>query len=237
MIASVQEFMTLMLQAQRSGGGKPDALEDIRPLGELYPDLEIRCMVHYTFVYRFLPAYIHRNPRAFFGGVHGLNNDASSEASRRYLGARWNMMEHEMHLVPYGTRRAALFHAPADLELWRERVGEFPAIILQMPPPELPPAAAFVGCLLQVKTEHPETWPLDATARIFTLESCAVAGADPPEDGVLCELKQEGGRLNYGLAVPSRRDAFVSAVNSVLRMTPPPRATTLPGRGIVIAGP
>jgi hypothetical protein len=39
--------------------------EDCRPLAAFYPNASTRHSLHYAFAHRFLPYYVHQNPRAF----------------------------------------------------------------------------------------------------------------------------------------------------------------------------
>jgi hypothetical protein len=68
--------------------------EESRPLAGFYPDPEQCYSVHCTFAHRFLPKYVHENPRAFFYGRYGGSAGGSSPADcTRFIHSRWRIME------------------------------------------------------------------------------------------------------------------------------------------------
>ena len=187
--------------------------EDTRLLRDFYPDPSPRHRMHYLFVHRFLPKYIHENPLNFFR--------CDGTDPTRFVQARWAMMEKLLdpkvvHGAPAGTM---LFRRVSDIQACREEIGGHPAIIITMPTPEQPSAAFFVGAILLAPAGQPSTWSANSRARVFTLERIlSLEGEAAIRSGRLCEWTASGEHRDSGLEVEVAPPAFRTALASVLQL-------------------
>lgn len=108
-----------------------------------------------------------------------------------------------------------------DLEAWRADVRGHPGLLIKMPVPEGPGCAFFVGIVLLVSADSPQTWTTDLRARLFTLERMLhLEGDEAIKSGRFCEWVSDAGTLkhrNSGLEVPATSAAFLDAVASALQ--------------------
>jgi hypothetical protein len=199
--------------------------EDSHPLAEFYPDARVRSQLLYTFAHRFLPRYAHDNPFNF------VQHDGVDDVSR-FIQARWQMFEKTAGLQPlFGPPGQMIFRRVTDLLAWAQDVAEHPAVFIQMPTPEGPACAFFVGVVLlaplgafktadvaiNLYVHHSGPAPDEsllaplraAPCRFFTLErSVSLEGAQALQVGGFCEWTREGDHCNTGLHLPANREAF-----------------------------
>src|SRR5713101_6578141 len=149
----------------------PKIHEDIRALKEFYPDPATRNKVHRAFAHRFLPQYVQQNPYAFFNYLYG----EKPQEPTRFIQSRWSMIFEDMiGVAPKGrdeSKEGVLFRRVSDLTMTIQELAGKATALVNMPTPEGPTAAFFVGVVLSASTAKPETWPRDVEARVFTLEA------------------------------------------------------------------
>jgi hypothetical protein len=205
--------------------------EESRPLAGFYPDPEQRYRVHYTFAHRFLPQYVHENPRAFFYGRYGGSAGGSSPADcTRFIHSRWRIME---GMIAGASRPSETFRRVTDLSARFETLNGQPFAVITMPVPDRPVGAYFVAVVLLAPAADPEAWTDDTRARVITLE-CSDAG---PAVGVLCEWTESGTHANTGRLLPADRESFLAAVADYLRGAAPKPDPIGPNGGASPAAP
>jgi len=79
-----------------------------------------------------------------------------------------------------------------------------PTALIQMPMPEEPVAAFFVGVALLANDSRPESWPRDVQARVLTLEARVPEASEAGKTGIVCEWTKAGMHRNLGFAVPAQ---------------------------------
>lgn len=195
--------------------------EDCRTLREFYPDSAMRHQVHYAFVHKFLPQYLQQNPYAFFSYIFRRDLPGGAMEPTRFIHSRWTMFEEMAGLVQRENdllREGMVLRRVSDLTMLTQEVAGRPVALVQMPTPEQPVEAFFVAMALLASPAHPESWPRDVQARLFTLEAADVSEhAGEGKMGVVCEWTKELRHRNLGCGVRAERDAFVHAVTAVLR--------------------
>jgi hypothetical protein len=200
--------------------------EESRPLAGFYPDPEQRYNVHYAFAHRFLPRYVHENPRAFFYRRYGGSaaGDVPVDCTR-FIHSRWRLMEGMFAGAPIV---GETFRRITDLTARFETLNGQPVAVITMPVPDRPVGAYFVAVVLLAPAVDPEAWTEKTKARVLTLE-CTDPG---PDVGALCEW-EEGGRHAYsGRLLAVDREVFLAAVADYLKVADPtPAATFTPKPG------
>ena len=88
-----------------------------------------------------------------------------------------------------------------DVHLHRRRFGAAEGIVIEMPPPQIPPDCYFIGIVPTTK----------GRARYFTLESTLI-----PPPTMLCEWRPDGSHANFGPGPQPDIDLFVIAVSANL---------------------
>ena len=172
----------------------------------------MRHRVHYTFAHRFLPAYVWKNPSAFFRALHGGIGLEPADPTR-FLQSRWHaIFEPGFGLVsdesvdPLATDESNyVFRRVSDLSMSLHDVGGTRAALVRMPAPEKSPEAHFV-CILEYR------------ARIITLELMQEDETSHRDRGILCEWEpggEHGMHKNFGVGVASNPEVFLDAVKSV----------------------
>ncbi len=180
----------------------------------------MRHQVHYAFAHKFLPQYVQQNPYAFFSYLfrHDLPGGASEPT--RFIQSRWTMFEEMAGLTKRETdplKDGMVFRRVSELTMTTLEVAGKPAALVQMPTPEQPVEAFFVAVVLLASPAHPEEWPRDVSARVFTLE--AACSPTPPREapkGIVCEWTKTGDHRNFGIGIRADRDAFLQAVAPLL---------------------
>lgn len=99
------------------------------------------------------------------------------------------------------------------IRLHKLRVGRFPCLIIEMPPPEQPREAYFAAILLMADSKTPLHHIGVNHLRFFTLERTADAG--DPTKTVFCEWNEAGGRRSYGDGPSPTVDRFLHALSGM----------------------
>lgn len=208
--------------------------EDIRTFVELQPDPEKRMALHYAFVFRYLPELLSRNPSAFFC--------EKPEAWIRKIQVRFSVFELMAHAGSHPTLGYWLVDDPvlrvvSDLRSRSCEVAGRPAVSIEMPVPEMAPLAFFVLLVLDTpagpfgdavarvnaEVSHsgppkPEDHPLGefqaCEGLVFTLER--TSEFEVTGQAVLCSIRADGTRSNFGIPMRPKSDEFVSAVAAIL---------------------
>lgn len=199
--------------------------EECRTLAEFYPEPEARYGVHYAFAHRFLPQYVHENPRAFFYGRYGGSaaGDAPVDCTR-FIQSRWRMMEGMIA----GALPGETFRRVTDLTARFQALNGQPVAVITMPVPDRPVGAYFVAVVLLAPAGDPEIWAENTKARVITLE-CTVDG---PAVGILCEWTEGGTHANSGRLLKIDLETFLAAVAEYLQVAnPTPAAAFTPKSG------
>ncbi len=205
--------------------------EESRPLAGFYPDAEQRYSVHYTFAHRFLPQYVHENPRAFFYGRYGGSAGGSSPADcTRFIHSRWRIME---GMIAGAPSLGEPFRRVTDLSARFETLNGQPVAVITMPVPDRLVGAYFVAVVLLAPAVDPEAWTDDTRARVITLEY-SDAG---PAVGVLCEWTANGTHANTGRLLSADRESFLAAVADYLRGAVPKPDPIRPNGSALAAAP
>jgi len=188
--------------------------EQIRTFREFYPDPVRRHQTHYAFAHRFLPQYVQRNPFAFLSYVFRDIADGQSADPTRFIQSRWCMIFEDIAGSAGGVRLGmpTVFRRVSDLSMSTHHLVGRPAALIQMPKPEQPPEAFFVGVVLLADVNRPNDWPRDAQARVITLEMFSELN---PSGGVLCEWTEDS-HLNHGRHIASSPDGFLRAMGELL---------------------
>jgi hypothetical protein len=179
---------------------------DWAPLITFYPDAARRHQLHYTFAHRFLPQYVHDDPDRFFRPI-------CQEAPTLFIHMAWGMFLHRAGLI-----RGHRLRRVSDLTMDLRQLAGHLAALIEMPTPEAPLEAFFVGVVLLADAAAPS--PASTSARVFTLEAehkeVAVAG-----EAIAGEWARDGRHLNYG-RIPCNREAFLQWINDQLIRKKPP---------------
>lgn len=180
---------------------KTEITEDNRRLREFYPDPARRHQVHYAFAHQFLPQYVHRNPRAFFSYLYRADMPGGALEPVRFIHSRWTMFEEMVGLVEPENEpidEGMVFRRVSDLTLSLRELDGRAAVLVQMPLPEAPTEAFFVGIVLLAPAVGWATWSPDVQARVFTLEARAQSAVRVGAMALICEWTQTGGHHNWG---------------------------------------
>ena len=192
--------------------------EDVRSLRDFYPDAAQRYQVHYAFAHRFLPQYIHHNPRGFFSCLYDHAAVGEAIDPTRFLHARWSaIFEPLAGLTPrqVPTNGELVARRVSDLSMTLEQPRGFAAALIRMPTPEKAVGAFAVCAVLLAPASDVGSWPADVKARVFTLEAdCELFPRE--RIGVLCEWTAAGQHRNFGTRVPADGSAFLEAVGTCL---------------------
>jgi hypothetical protein len=198
--------------------------EDCRPLAAFYPDASTRHSFHYAFAHRFLPHYVHQNPRAF---------SFEEKDPTRYMQSRWAAI-----FEPEATASSVndwierthvkVFRRLADLSMSIHECAGWHVALIRMPVPEQPPEAFFVAVVILASISQRDLWPEDVQARVFTLEW--EMGDNHPGQGLICEWTKEGAHRQWGRIVASP-EAFLQAIGILLKEPMSPVAEATPDCG------
>lgn len=171
--------------------------EKPRPLADFYPEAEGRKRAHYFFAHRFLPSLVHANPRDFFV-TPALWADPTA-----FVRSLWQLAD---------PRASYQGWQVGDLAARLETINGWPALLVQLPPPEsFPPALAFFIAIV-LQPPDPDS-PEVPKARVLTLERTLDGiGIDPTTTGVLCAWTANGRHRNLCQFVAVTRLAFLEAV-------------------------
>lgn len=100
-----------------------------------------------------------------------------------------------------------------DVSIQMGRIGEYPAIVVQMPTPRHVPEAYMVCIVLKVPIEDLESEIPDAQVRYFTLEKGVnISGGDRT---VLCAWEGEK-HINFGDGPEATVTAFLDAIQELI---------------------
>jgi hypothetical protein len=191
--------------------------EDCRPLAAFYSDASTRHSLHYAFAHRFLPHYVHQNPRAF-SFVFLPEADAGVKDPTRYIQSRWAMFEAEATATSvndwFDRMNVKVFRRLADLSMSVHEFAGWPIALIRMPMPEQGPGAFFIAVVLLASMSKRDLWPEDVQARVFTLER--ELDDDHPGEGVICEWTKEGTHRLWGPRLVANPEAFLQAIVSRL---------------------
>jgi hypothetical protein len=121
--------------------------EDCRPLAAFYPDASTRHSLHYAFAHRFLPHYVHQNPRAF---------SFEEKDPTRYIQSRWAaIFEPEATASSvndwFERMNVKVFRRLADLSMSIHECAGWPIALIRMSPTtstSLPSKAIDPGVLM-----------------------------------------------------------------------------------------
>lgn len=162
---------------------------------------EPRCH-HYTLAHQALRSVAFEQPAGFLGLL------ASPEARSFLADLLAAVTEHCQGREPWPD-----FGAEA-LTIHTFRVGQFPCVVVELPPPRAVTEAFFVAAVLLVDLDREPSAAREATLRYFTLEKGFVL--DGPPRTVLGEWTAEGSHLNYGDGPAPQLGPFVQAVEAML---------------------
>jgi len=188
--------------------------EDIRTFREFYPDPVRRHQTHYAFAHGFLPQYVQQNPFAFLSYVFREIPNGQPADPTRFIQSRWCMIFEDIAGLAGGVRLGmpTVFRRVSDLSMSVHHLAGKPAALIQMPKPEQPPEAFFVGVVLLADVNRPNDWPRDAKARVMTLEMFSELH---PSQGLLCEWTT-GSHVNRSRHIAARQDEFLRAMEELL---------------------
>ena len=145
----------------------------------------------------------------------------------RFIHSRWTMFEEMAGLVPRERdplREGMNFRRVSDLTITLQVLAGKPTALIQMPMPEQPVEAFFVGVALLANDSRPESWSRDVQARVLTLEAEIREHPQAGKTGVVCEWTKAGLHRNLGFGVPAQRDAFMRTMAAVLQAPEAPSA-------------
>ena len=199
--------------------------EEMRTLCEFYPDPKLRHRIHYSFAHGFVPRYVQQNPYAFLSYVYRKDLPGGPMEPTRFIHSRWSTIFDPASRPGLNVdvfSETVVFRRVSDLKMSLHDVGGRAGAIIEMPLPEHPGEAFFIGVVLLAPIAEPAKWSTDAKARVFTLEATTeqvvgTLGLRLAEGlGVLCEWTKEVVHLNWGTVIEARTDLFVQAMNQVL---------------------
>lgn len=162
---------------------------------------EPRCH-HYTLAHQALRSVAFEQPAGFLGLL-------ASPVARSFLAdLLTSVTEHCQG------REARPDFGVEALTIHKFRVGQFPCVVVEMPPPRAVTEAFFVAAVLLADLDREQPAPQEATLRYFTLEKGFVL--DGPPRTVLGEWTAEGSHHNYGDGPAPELGPFVRAVEAML---------------------
>lgn len=211
--------------------------EEKGTLAQFYPDAELRQMLHYAFVFRYLTDSIRHT---------GFFCERDEEWDRK-IQARFITFEGMALRGPGALMEDLLgpdpvFRRVQDLRSLAIVVEDRPGVLIQMPLPERPPCAYFALALLDAPAgefrvvldrlweslksaeQMPGRWtPTEdllkdfrgTASALFTLEK--LGGGRDDSAGVLCCVRCDGSRGNTGRLVEANANSFVREVQEIIR--------------------
>ncbi len=194
--------------------------EDARRLQEFHPEPALRSALHYAFAHKFLPPYIHSNPRAFLMAV---TDPKLAIDPTKYIQARWQMFEQNAGVGQLPTnplQPGYMIRRVTDLGMDVNSILDRPVAIVRMPIPEAAAQAYFVAVVPVMEGLTPAEWPEDFRVRVFTLEATLDAPRLPGTQAILCEWGADGTHANRGRLLPATADDFLEEVQRQLQAEP-----------------
>jgi hypothetical protein len=169
--------------------------------GDPFEDLDSPRCHHYTLAHYALRGVALRHPLGFLGILASEDATAFLEDLMKSVSENCKPREPQAGFTV------------SDLTIHKLRVGPYPAVAIQMPPPRATTEAYFVLAVLLVDLDQ-ELPEGEATLRYFTLEKgFTLEGGSRT---VLCEWTSQGSHANYGDGPEPRLAAFALAVEDLL---------------------
>lgn len=205
---------------------KKDKVQEIcQRLIEFHPDSDTREKLLHDFAHNFLPHYVHQNPHAFFSYLYRPEGAGDAMDPTRFIQSRWAMFERKADVVPRPHMENMVFRRVTDLSMSLHQIAGMPVTLIQMPVPEAPLEAFFIGVVLLAPAGAPEAWTADVRVRIFTLEAEMDWQPGGTPKGMLCEWVGASEHRCLGMIVAAETDAFLQVMAEML---------TAPGEQITV---
>jgi hypothetical protein len=195
--------------------------EQTHTLADFYPDAVARQRAHHLFAKNFLPRHLRQDPESFFADYYLdpallLGDKALQPAPDpvRMIQVRWAFMEIEAGLVPrpqYVYGGPTVFRRVSDLRMVFRQIANHPIALVQMPLPEQPGQAYFVGAMLMARMDKPQAWCY-SEVRYFTLDATTNGLTGTPATGVLREWLRPGVPHFQSVVIPVQEEAFLQAL-------------------------